>query len=126
MRQANAHQTASNRVKIEYTIETQFDGCGGHAHRHSLLLKELVRVARSIWGARVREEPNDYLPYSTYRPDMAVHSAGESCSTYLPVSIGELKCIDPLSSNPAGISRRGARVALPTQNRQCVRRYVWA
>ena len=61
----------------------QNDGRQGHAHRHSTLLQEVVRIARSVWGARVEIEPDDYLPYSTYRPDMAVPYAGESGSTYL-------------------------------------------
>ena len=80
----------------------QNDGREGHAHRHSELLREVVRICRSVWGARVQMEPEDYMPYSDYRPDMAVPYAGESGSTYL----GELKFIDPLSSNPANISRR--------------------
>jgi hypothetical protein len=66
-----------------------------------------VRIARSVWGARVQLEPDDYLPYSIYRLDMAVPYAGVSGSTYL----GELKFIDPLSSNPADIQRRGAYIA---------------
>jgi hypothetical protein len=72
-----------------------------------VLLREVVRICRSVWGARVQMEPEDYAPYSDYRPDMAAPHAGESGSTYL----GELKLIDPLSSNPADIMRRGAKVA---------------
>ena len=84
----------------------QNDGLEGHAHRHSELLQELVRVTRSVWGARVQLEPEDYSSYSDYRPDMAAPFAGESGSTY----IGELKFIDPLSSDPANIDRRGGFV----------------
>ena len=72
-----------------------------------MLLREVVRICRSVWGARVQMEPEDYAPYSDYRPDMAAPHASESGSTYL----GELKLIDPLSSNPADIMRRGAKVA---------------
>ena len=90
-----------------YGDVAQNDGRQGYAHRHSTLLQEVVRIARSVWGARVQLEPDDYLPYSTYRPDMAVPYAGDSGSTYL----GELKFIDPLSSNPANIQRRGAYIA---------------
>ena len=65
-----------------YGDVAQNDGRQGHAHRHSTLLQEVVRIARSVWGARVQLEPDDYLPYSTYRPDMAVPYAGDSGSTY--------------------------------------------
>ena len=75
--------------------------------RHTTSLQEVVRIARSVWGARVQLEPDDYLPYSIYRLYMAVPYAGVSGSTYL----GELKFIDPLSSNPADIQRRGADMA---------------
>jgi hypothetical protein len=99
--------STKGRAYDAYGDVAQNDGRQGHAHRHSTLLQEVVRIARSVWGARVQIEPDDYLPYSTYRPDMAVPYAGESGSTYL----GELKFIDPLSSNPADIQRRGAYIA---------------
>ena len=100
--------TSSKGVKYDaYGDVAQNDGREGHAHRHSVLLREVVRICRSVWGARVQIEPEDYMPYSDYRPDLAAPYAGESGSTYL----GELKFIDPLSSNPANILRRGAKVA---------------
>ena len=30
-------------------------------------------ICRSVWGARVEAEPQDYTPYSTHRPDLVAH-----------------------------------------------------
>ena len=60
----------------EYGDVAQNDGREGHAHRHSVLLREVVRICSSVWGARVQMEPEDYAPYSDYRPDMAAPHAG--------------------------------------------------
>ena len=40
----------------------QNDGRAGHAHRHAQVLEALVGVCRSVWGARVEMEPQDYAP----------------------------------------------------------------
>ena len=92
-----------------YGDVAQNDGRLGHAHRHSELLTDVVRVARSVWGARVEQEPEDHLPYSnTWRPDMVAHLLGTGGSTLL----GELKFIDPLCSDEVAVPRRGAYVAM--------------
>ena len=54
-----------------YGDVAQSDGDQGHQTRHFMVLQALARVARSVWGGRVQVEPDDYLGYSDYRPDLA-------------------------------------------------------
>ena len=59
--------SSKGRAYDAYGDVAQNDGRQGHSHRHSTSLQEVVRIARSVWGARVQMELDDYLPYSTYR-----------------------------------------------------------
>ena len=44
--------------------------------RHSLVLKTLVQVLKSVWGGQVRMEPTDYAAYSDTRPDLTAEGLG--------------------------------------------------
>ena len=70
----------------------------GHAGRHADLLRALHDTAKSVWsGQTVRKEPPDHSPYSsTYRPDLAFHAL----ATGGGLMVGDLKLVDPLSSDP--------------------------
>ena len=82
-------------------------GEAGHAERHAALLHALARIARSVWGPCVHVEPRDHVHYSAdHRPDLAAHGRGH-CGSLL---LGELKLVDPLSSNAAAIGQRGRAV----------------
>ena len=84
----------------------QNDGRAGHAHRHAQVLEALVGVCRSVWGARVEMEPQDYTPYSMYRPDLVAHLQARNGKSI----VGDTKVGDPISSEASACPRRGAYV----------------
>ena len=87
------------------------NGRAGHAGRHHTLLETFVRALRSVWGALLEMEPTDYLPYmySTYRPDVSVAPHSWKGGKRL---CGDLKLLDPLTSNPSKVNARGSHVAM--------------
>ena len=91
-----------------YGDVAQNDGLAGHAHRHTTVLEALVGICRSVWGARVEAEPQDYTPYSTHRPDLVAHlHARNGKSLVMDVKVG-----DPVGSDATTCRRRGAYVGL--------------
>ena len=79
----------------------------GHTFRHKQLLERLVRCLRDAWGAIVEMEPSSHLPYSNnYKPDVVIKGQGRGGARY----VGDLKLVDPLSSDPARVGLRGALV----------------
>ena len=58
---------------------------------------------RRVWGTQARYEPKDYHDYSDHRPDLTL-MADE-------LTVYDLKVFDPLGSDSAAFSIRGAHVA---------------
>ena len=83
------------------------DGEQGHQSRHHAFLLALHAVCVSAWGDAVQHEPADYAAYSTYRPDLAFHAL----ATGGGLMVGDLKLVDPLSSDPTKVGPHGALVA---------------
>ena len=89
-----------------YGDVAQNDGRGGHQTRHHDILQVVERVLRSVWGDRVQTEAHDHESYSTYRPDVVLHTLGRRGALLL----GDLKVIDPLGSSPVNIALPGSYV----------------
>ena len=97
-------RTARGGVHDTLGDSAQNVGRAGHAHRHRELLEQLTKCLREAWGSIVEMEPTSHLPYSdNYRPDVTLNIPSRRI-------IGELKLVDPLSSNATRVERRGAFV----------------
>ena len=105
---AEARRSAKGKVLDPMGDVAQNDGRAGHAGRHKAVLSELVKIMRGIWGNMVEEEPENHLDYSnTYKPDVAIRGGGAGGRHY----VGDVKFLDPLSSNMEDVARRGSYVA---------------
>ena len=91
-----------------YGDVAQNDGLAGHAHRHTEVLKALVKVCRGVWGTRVEAEPQDYTSYSTHRPDFVAYLQARNGSSL----VADVKVGDPIGSNATACARRGIYVGL--------------
>ena len=90
-----------------YGDVAQNDGEAGHQTRHYLVLEAVAKVIKSVWGGRVRSEPQDYASYSTTRPDIAALGCGPNGQMML----GDTKIWDPVGGD--GLANvRGAYVAM--------------
>ena len=83
------------------------DGQAGCQTRHYEVLSELVRVLKTVWGARVEYEPKAYRDYSDTRPDLTIQGAGAGGGLY----VGDTKIFDSVGSRPEAVGARGAYVA---------------
>ena len=102
-----AGRTSKGRVLDHHGDAAVNDGRAGHAGRHAAVLKKLVAVLREVWGNIVEQEPRDCVPYSTYIPDVVGKGLGKKGAHYL----GDLKLIDPMSSDGNNSNTRGGKVA---------------
>ena len=107
---ANVGRSLKGKVQDAMGDQAINDSVAGHAGRHKSLLEVLVRVLREVWGAAVEMEPANHLPYSnTYRPDLVGQRLARGGGG--KHIVGDLKFLDPLSSNPGSVDGRGGRVA---------------
>ena len=83
------------------------DGHAGCQTRHYVVLTELVRVLRTVWGSRVEYEPKGYRDYSDTRPDLTIQGAGAGGGLLL----GDTKLFDSVGSKPSAVGLRGAYVS---------------
>ena len=120
---ADGRRGRHNELMDNYGDVACNDGELGNAARHTELVSLLYDIMRSVFGANVDKEPSDHADYSPgYRPDLVAFA--DALCRAAEAWVGDVKLIDPFSSNGACVGYAGGYVSFgntqPATTEKCL------